>query len=261
MGWPYQQHPPMGWPIGWSNPITKGLVGCWLAGHGGNMAFDLSGNNNHGIFQNDTHLVSGKFGQAWDFDGTGDYIITTCGVGCVENVSAVSISLWFRNNNTSLLSDNYLFNIPGATAVMGAYRESANDCIYFRVYNDSGSNGLSKTDLAVADTNWHHLVGVYNGANVQLYVDISNKDSSPAALTGNTKTSPTQDFCISDSTNGWDGQIDNLLIFNRALIAEERQRLYIEPFCIFEEEPIDLWAGIGAPGAMTTNTGYWGPTV
>ena len=43
------QKPPLGIQIDWSNPITKGLVGCWLFNEGsGDKVYDLSGNGNTG---------------------------------------------------------------------------------------------------------------------------------------------------------------------------------------------------------------------
>jgi len=73
---------------------------------------------------------------------------------------------------------------------------------------------------------------------------------------------------ISSSGTPWTGQLDIPMIYNRAFTNSGISLLYREPFCMFEREPIELWAAAacsGAPpagnaGIMTTNTGYWGPT-
>jgi hypothetical protein len=47
MGQIWTQKPPLGSQIDWSNPLSKGLVGCWLMNEGGgNVAKDLYSNNN-----------------------------------------------------------------------------------------------------------------------------------------------------------------------------------------------------------------------
>lgn len=42
--------PPLGVQLDWTNPINRGLVGCWIFNEGGGTrANDLSGNGNHGL--------------------------------------------------------------------------------------------------------------------------------------------------------------------------------------------------------------------
>jgi len=54
--------------------IIDGLVGAWKFDEGsGTIAYDSSGNNNHGTIYGAT-WVDGKFGKALQFDGVDDYV-------------------------------------------------------------------------------------------------------------------------------------------------------------------------------------------
>ena len=52
-----------------------------------------------------------------------------------------------------------------------------------------------------------------------------------------------------DNLREFEGLIDNVVYWNRALTASEIALLYREPFCMFEQDPIELWsaATLGAP--------------
>ena len=53
----------------------SGLVGYWKLDKGsGRIAFDSSGNDNHGILMNDLMWVNGRYGKALSFDGIDDYV-------------------------------------------------------------------------------------------------------------------------------------------------------------------------------------------
>ena len=59
---------------------------------------------------------------------------------------------------------------------------------------------------------------------------------------------------LSDNEGGrtayWEGMIDHVLIYNRALTAGEIQKLYREPFCMYEEDSVAMmydYSGAPAP--------------
>ena len=85
--------------------------------------------------------------------------------------------------------------------------------------------GTGRFTNGIEDIDWHHVVGVYDGANVFVYVDTIKGDVI-GDLTTNTGSSLLNVF-IGESTNDhWPGLIDDVRVYNRALSAEEVERLY-----------------------------------
>ena len=79
---------------------------------------------------------------------------------------------------------------------------------------------------AVLDNQWHHLVGVYDGAHVMLYLDGVLKNSP--ALTGNINvtTIPVQIGRYNSPSRFFTGSVDEVAIWNRVLSANEITQLY-----------------------------------
>lgn len=255
--------PPLGAQINYGHPLANGLIGYLLMNEGGgSIVQDLSGNAKHGTFVADTHFVGGRLGPAVDLDGTGDYI--DCGV-----MDSAEKSLVFRLKldvvgdfddriiTTSEANEGYFFwydvgNLQWAMR----WRAGAVERIdYFG-------------DTPVADR-WYQIVTTYRSGYRQNFVD-GQLISTGTNLTGALDTFG-QNLRIGGGffwTPNTNGQIDHLIVYDRALDIGEAKQLYREPFCILEREPIELWVGsvgAGVPPAgnaaiMTPNTGFWGPT-
>jgi hypothetical protein len=252
--------PPLGIRPDWSNPITKGLVGCWLMNEGGgNLVNDLSGNGNRGTITN-ALWAPGKFGSCLSFDGTGDYVnlgnkIFTPGGAVTTN--DFTLSLWV---NTS----------AGATSrCMGKYQD-ADRRLYLRLDTAIVDFYARTTAGAIID-----IGGVSTGLIAGQWTHVAivaPRGRTPAFFIHGISRSLTYSTCTTGTLEntgdlhlggyngtGWPGLIDHLQIYNRALSASEIARLYQEPFAMFRRRQI--WpsgAGGEATGFMTTNTKFWG---
>jgi hypothetical protein len=80
--------------------------------------------------------------------------------------------------------------------------------------------------IAMADGHWHHIVGVYDGSRFSLYVDGALSAYREASGRLATNGYP---VCIGENYEQqgsyWNGWIDDVRIYNRALSAEEVARL------------------------------------
>jgi beta-galactosidase len=79
----------------------------------------------------------------------------------------------------------------------------------------------------MSDGQWHHLVGVYDGTHLVVYVD--GKPDSTCTATGRIRSNDWPVFIgeNSEETNReWDGLIDDVRIYSYALSAEEISTLY-----------------------------------
>ena len=195
---------------------TNGLVGWW--GFNGN-ANDESGNGNNGTVNGAT-LTTDRFGNtnsAYDFDGVNDEINANRTV-----LSFFSTSIWFNTTQNSTFTpfidafnsnwEIYLNNLrPTFTkwiALPGNYTEFISSTI-------------------VSQNQWNFLVCTFDGNSVKFYLN-------------NVLISTFQNINISINTNGlfylgasisgvsqfYDGRLDDIGIWDRALTQCEIQDLY-----------------------------------
>ena len=107
-----------------------------------------------------------------------------------------------------------------------------NHYLRFRL-RTSNTSTLIGDDIAagiLSTGTWTHTVAVYDGTNMKLYKD--GVEVGSLAKSGTIATSSSVDVAIGnqpDSTTGrrpWDGLIDEVMVFDRALSAEEVTFLY-----------------------------------
>lgn len=93
----------------------------------------------------------------------------------------------------------------------------------FRLYNQNGANlSLELPSGGTADTNWHHIVAVFDGVNGTLYVD-GALVAGPTAATGYVPD-PDGDLNIGQRADGsfqFTGGIDEVAIYTNALSASD----------------------------------------
>jgi len=97
------------------------------------------------------------------------------------------------------------------------------------IIRDSDSNIASVTGGTVSDGDWHHVVGMRDEANslISVYVDTILSDSAIESSVGSTDS--TVDLYIGSSVaypSYFDGIIDDVRIYNRALSLPEIQSIY-----------------------------------
>ncbi len=230
-----------GGTIGQSNPVTlsTGLVGYWpFDGSDTNWATgitkDISGQGNNGqliAMSTSTSPVIGKIGQAFNFN-----------INTAQEVSLGTTppALTFAYNQPFTVS---LWAKPLATVSSGFFRRlfsiasSANNFEYFvMASNNAFSFNLGKNnvgDNSVAGPtyivgHWYHLVGVYDGTNLNFYINGIKAGSTP--YTFGAIGSPTGVVSIGGTPSGvstvFPGSLDDVRVYNRALSAQEVAQLY-----------------------------------
>ena len=218
-------------------------------------ADDTTGVNDGTVFG--ATLVSGVSGQAYDFDGTNDYIaIQNLHFDTVGALDELTVTAWVK---TSYSGGSWTAN----WAILDFDRSE-----YFNVFirGDSGKIGFSTTDsagtikdsygtTAINDGQWHLICVVYDGVDKIIYVDgVEDARHVDAHGKKNLGSGTTRYGIIGDgseatSYNGsrnniyYDGAIDELDLYTRALSATEIDQIYtgqsIDPDSSTEPE---LWA-------------------
>jgi hypothetical protein len=90
-----------------------------------------------------------------------------------------------------------------------------------------GVGGFLTGSANINDNQWHHVAGVYNGSKMDLYVD-GKLDASQTA-SGSLNVSATNVYIGGSPSQSFNGLVDDVRIYNRALSADEIEALYFGP--------------------------------
>jgi len=223
--------------------IADGLVGYWPLDEGtGTTTADLSGNGSNGTFVDAPAWVTGKFGGALDFDGSNDAV--NCGNQSVLDFGTgdFTISCWV--NVGAQDNDEAIFGKGdrGGTVYFLKIRDDGSGDIKLRL--DDGSTQLDPdTDdhaglyTAGQIDLWHHLVAMRRNPKIHVYVDgvddtgvTGHGDSDIPAGYDLSATSLHNAYigAVEDTPLGrfFDGSIDDVAVWNRALTPEEVSYLW-----------------------------------
>ena len=185
----------------------------------GTTASDFSSTNNPATLFNGATFTAGKSGNALTLNGTNQYASATNNA-LINTTSGITLNAWVKATDWS---GNRRILQKGATD--NQYRLLA-------------ENGLLKFDLkgvgsitaALPTTNaWHLITGTYDGAKMTLYVD--GIALTTAAKTGAIAVTADPLYIgakkAGDTTTGnyFKGQIDEVVIYSRALTLAEVQNL------------------------------------
>jgi hypothetical protein len=200
--------------------IRSGLVGQWGFDEAtGTVVYDGTGNKNNGDFVGDVVRATStcKIANCLSFSTASTYIsIPTSSL--FHPTSSITVSAWVSMASSTGTFDAVV--IPGSDDY---YLQAQWPKWRFYVYN---TLGIYKDVYSINDiiTNqWTHLVGTYDGSNVVLYVNGAIQNSN--SLTGDLRNSNGA-LTFSSSGRYFNGNIDDVRIYNRALSADEVKQLY-----------------------------------
>jgi hypothetical protein len=238
---------------------TNGLVGWWPFNGNAN---DESGNGNNGTVNGAT-LTADRFGntnKAYSFDGVDDYI------SCypILGINEVSISIWFKKDGLGghLVSQNNWINAQ-SVSFASAY-EKISSVFSVGCNNGNCSNPGSQVGTSVPynlNSDWHHritTISVNGELNDYLDGELINT-SSIANFQWCTSVSSILKFGAwwNSDIQSWDGKLDDIGIWNRALTECEIQDLYNAQLGSFSNTAVTVNptnATIGSNATLTVNS-------
>ena len=209
--------------------LWKGCVGAWNPGLGpsGLVLRDQSGFSRHGTLTNGPTFAADQGRYAMNFDGTDDYVDVGSGID-TNNITRMTLSAWVRNNV-----------VAANKGIVGWWNGSNGIFIQSQIVGTDGflfvSSGTSygHVDFTTINT-WTHVVQVYdgtltgdgnrlrafiNGIQRTIVFDASSVPSSTSStgngIIGNVRT----------LSRYWNGFIDDVRIYNRALSPNEIRTL------------------------------------
>lgn len=203
----------------------------------GGKVIDKSGKGNHGQTEGAKWTSEGKIGGCYLFDKARktDRILIADhdSLDCTKITLATWIKTKSNDENWNRIIDKNW--IHGYNLCLGGLFEENvwNGKPFFERSEDENNKKFWIAGQAnVADGKWHHIAGTYNGYTAKIYVDgiaqrHQRKSKKPIevnnfdlAIGNNSIISPTGDI------NAFDGWIDEVRIYNRALNEIEIEQLY-----------------------------------
>ena len=187
-------------------------------------ANDLTTNYN-GTASNVTY-TTGKFGQAAVFNGSSSYISAA---NILDTSSAFTYSLWI--NPTTISSLDFLIGHQQAgSPYAGISLLGGNSNKLFLTISGASADIMTPT-LTLGS--WSHIVFTHDGSGN--YTCYTNNNGSPITYSGATSNNSSNPFRIGfSSVGGWgyfDGKIDQVRIYNKALSADNVATLYARNSC------------------------------
>ena len=209
--------------------IDENLVGHWTLAednYSGGVFQDLTANNNDGTPANTPVFTTNQ--QARDdralvLNGTTDRV--NCDSNAILNpTTAISVCAWIK-----------LAELTSDKPILSRYNGATNRAyiLYHRATDDSIRFAISHNGTAIVEgitvlpsTDWHHVVGVFDGTNITLYVDgvVGTPVSSPGTIfssTGNTYIGWGDNF-----NHYCNGSVDDVRVYNMARNTAEIAHIY-----------------------------------
>ncbi|MBI3417875.1 MAG: putative Ig domain-containing protein [Verrucomicrobia bacterium] len=218
--------------------FVEGLVGHWSFDEGqGIIARDWSGSRNDGVLKAGVNWAEGWIGKALEFNWRFDSFVQVPSSASLNVSTGLSICAWIKSSNTD-----------GAHVIVSKWDDTARQWSYiFQEDSDSGmlrielSKNINHDLVALGGSRpillgqWMHVATTYDAATgvVRLFV---NGDLDSEATSSGGPIQP----CLANlqigaigtqNTGGvFEGLIDEVALFNRALPPEEIQKLYRQGF-------------------------------
>lgn len=157
-----------------------------------------------------TRGVTGKIGDCFTFDGVNDYVQLDSAINLTGDCT---YSIWFKQN----FSGNNIFDSVAGTT----NRITIVSATSVRV-KINGTTNYNFSVSTISNSVWNHVLFTRSGTDGRLW--LNNVESSTGI-----RTVPADTWVIdriSASSNPWDGELDELGIWSRALTADERTEVY-----------------------------------
>jgi hypothetical protein len=203
-----------------------------------NDGLDASGNGLDLTFTGTEAYATGKFGNGYDLPGNeANYAARAVNDTVLDFPGAkatFSISAWV-NPTTLTAAAGFQSVVEKVNAALGWGVIVLNDG---SVQFAAGGAGLATTATGVVTTgSFQHILVVNDGTTTKIYVD-GTEEASAASITNNITTEPLRIGDRATSNSPWDGVIDEVAIWSRALTAAEITELYNSGSGLELENPI-----------------------
>ena len=207
-------------------PPPSGLVSWWK---GEGNPFDSAGTN-EGILKNGVSFVTGEVGQAFQFNGTNQYLEIPDSPS-LDPTNSLTLETWvyvsgYPNTDLATIITKFSPTVPQQNQYQLETHNIGSNLVFRPVLLLPSGYGLVEGSTTIQFNTWYHVAMTYDGSMLKLYVN-GALDGSVAA-TGS--IAPTiQPLRIGGPSSGpwwFKGRVDEVSLYNRALSASEVLAIY-----------------------------------
>ena len=194
---------------------------------------DLSGNYNG----TSTALAfgNGKFNDGGIFNGTSSKVVLPVGLG--DNGDRTR-SMWIKVGELPSSGSDFFFYIgnQGVNDDYETLKVNSSGNIQLQERNNAGGSGdLTLTSSITLNVGqWYHIAYVFSGTSRKLYINNSTINGATGTKSGGTVDNSSFASSLGQFrtlTPSYNGDIDQVRIFNKAVTASEVTTLYEEVLC------------------------------
>lgn len=212
-----------------------------------------------GATGNPTWVGGGKIGGAINFDGAGQRVeVNDSATTPLDGMQKLTASLWVKLNAADTNAHAILVKRTSSTSSTTSYAITLTNAEKVSVSVANKTAVVGDTTLNVGE--WYHVVMLFDGSlatnNMQLYIN-GNPDKFGAMTTGLADNKipliPASklrvgDYTATAITASFNGQVDEVRLYNRALSLDEIQVLA-------QAKPANLGPAIVAPASVAGEEG------
>ena len=217
--------------------LWKGLVGLWASyvGVQGQTLYDWSGNRNDGVLtnMNNNNWVPGRDGWALGVDGISQHITVANRPNLSGMAKLTAVCVFKLDQLSSVKGETEEFirkrHIGAPFSSYKLMTTGFTDSFVFQITNSSSVVKTVSHGSTLSINTWYCGVGVYDGANIIAY--LNGVPGSPIAQTGDVFVSNNvlSIGAATPTSFRLDGQINLIIIYDRALLPQEIALLYAIP--------------------------------
>jgi hypothetical protein len=209
--------------------MTEGLVGYWDLDESSGNASDTSGNGTTLTNQGTSTFSAAKFGNGTELNGSSQYFDTTDN-STLSITGNLTLAAWIEPDNVTSHSDHIIGKWDDTDESYQLIK--VNDEI--RMYIDSSSNYETTNATNLSADTVYHVAGVYDTSSqtVKLYINGILEGSTTTGTIPSSIGDDAGEISIgAEDTGGtpanyFDGHIDEVRVYNRALSPTEITNLY-----------------------------------
>jgi parallel beta-helix repeat protein len=235
---------------------STGLVGHWELDEGsGTTAYDSAGSNHGTVYG--AEWTIGQVRGALSFDGFDDYVRVNDDP-TLDGMNALTLTAWVQTARTDAAAYvvNKYFHNDGNAWTDSFYLRLDNAGLVDFGYNPGDAYVIKISSTSISDNSWYHIAGVYTGLKGSIYIEgnevaLSRDDPDPGGAINDSD----EDLLMGCANDAGDlgyffnGTIDDMRIYNRALSPEEIQQIYEEGL----PEPSGVYYVDGVNGSDLNN--------
>lgn len=201
-----------------------GIVAHWMVDEtGGSVAVDASGRGNDGVYVDSPTLgIDGAFPPKTDnsieLDGSSDLI--TANQSLLNDAEEFTLSGWFKS-----------YDYAPEKSFMGQHDlvEVGIDTTERQLEFWTNAGGAISAPSVLIPGKWLHVAAVGTGNSLTLYInghEVASGGTSTADYGSNTEVFKVGEGVMESSGGNFDGHVDDIRVFHRALCPNEIYKLY-----------------------------------